>query len=146
VTRWWLIGITLLAGAGLPLQAGINAQLIRWAGHAITSALVSFAVGTACLAVVALASRVPWPAALAGAPAWAWMGGPIGAVFVAAAAVLAPKLGAAFFVGVVVAGQMVASILLDHFGVLGFARHPVSAMRLVGALLLVAGVALIRRF
>jgi transporter family-2 protein len=139
--------VTLAVSAGLPLQAGVNAQLVRFAGHPVLAALVSFMVGTAALSVYALAARLPVsPGRLAEAPFWAWSGGVFGAVFVAAAADLAPRLGAAFFVGVVVAGQMAASLVLDHFGLVGFAHQPVSPLRLLGAGLVVLGVALVRRF
>jgi transporter family-2 protein len=146
MSRALLVALAAVAGAGLPVQAGINAQLVRWAGHAVSSALVSFVVGTVGLAVLAALIRVPWPAALSRAPWWAFSGGIIGAIFVAAAAYLAPRLGAAVFVGVVVAAQMGASLVLDHFGVLGFPKQPVTAVRLLGVLLVVCGVALIRRF
>ncbi|HEX7126824.1 MAG TPA: DMT family transporter [Thermodesulfobacteriota bacterium] len=138
--------VALVAGAGLPLQSGINAQLVRFVGHPVLAALVSFLVGTAALAAYAAAGRLPVsPARLAEAPLWAWTGGLLGAAFVAVAADLAPRLGATFFVGVVVAGQMIASLVLDHFGLVGFPRYPVSPSRLLGAALVVLGVALLRR-
>ncbi|HEY8369334.1 MAG TPA: DMT family transporter [Thermodesulfobacteriota bacterium] len=138
--------VALVAGAGLPLQSGINAQLVRFVGHPVLAALVSFLVGTAALAAYAAASRLPVSLArLAEAPLWAWTGGFIGAAFVAVAAALAPRLGATFFVGVVVAGQMIASLVLDHFGLVGFPRYPLSPARLLGAALVVLGVALLRR-
>jgi transporter family-2 protein len=75
-----------------------------------------------------------------------WAGGLLGAVFVTAAAAFAPRLGAATFISVTIAGQVIVSIMLDHFGALGFAARPVTLPRLLGALLLVAGVLLVRKF
>ena len=145
---WLYLLVCLLAGALMPLQAGINAQLARWVGHPVSASLVSFAVGTLALFAYALATRpqVPTLASVAAAPWWAWVGGLCGAVFVTAAAAFAPRLGAATFISITIAGQVLVSILLDHFGVVGFAARPVTAARLLGALLLVAGVLLVRKF
>jgi bacterial/archaeal transporter family-2 protein len=145
---WLYFLIALIAGALMPLQAGINSQLARWVGHAVVAALVSFAVGTAALFAYAVALREPLPewAVLRQSPWWVWIGGLFGAFFVAAAAAYAPRLGAATFISVTVAGQMFVSLVLDHYGLIGFAGRPATPLRLVGAALLVAGVVLIRRF
>ena len=145
---WLYLLVCLVAGALMPLQAGVNAQLARWVGHPVTASLVSFAVGTLALFVYSLALRpqLPSAAALAAAPWWVWAGGLLGGVFVTAAAAFAPRLGAATFISITIAGQMFVSILLDHFGLVGFASRPATAPRLLGALLLVAGVLMIRKF
>jgi len=145
---WLYLLVCLLAGALMPLQAGVNAQLARWVGHPVTASLVSFAVGTLALFAYSAATRPPLPglAALAAAPWWVWAGGLLGSVFVTAAAAFAPRLGAATFISVTIAGQVLVSILLDHFGSIGFAARPVTPLRLLGALLLIGGVLLVRKF
>jgi len=145
---WLYLLVGLVAGALMPLQAGVNAQLARWVGHPVTASLVSFAVGTLALFAYTAAARPQRPplAALAAAPWWVWVGGILGSVFVTAAAAFAPRLGAATFISITIAGQVLVSILLDHFGVVGFAARPVTAPRLLGALLLIAGVLLVRKF
>lgn len=145
---WLYLLVCLVAGALMPLQAGVNAQLARWVGHPVTASLVSFAVGTLALFAYSAAARPQLPplSSLAAAPWWVWAGGLFGAVFVTAAAAFAPRLGAATFISITIAGQVLVSILLDHFGVVGFAARPVTALRLLGALLLVAGVLLVRKF
>jgi len=145
---WFYLLVCLLAGALMPLQAGVNAQLARWVGHPAVASLVSFAVGTLVLLAYSAALRPQLSAlsALAEAPWWVWVGGLFGGVFVTAAATLAPRLGAATFISVTIAGQVLVSILLDHFGVVGFAERPLTPLRLLGALLLVAGVLLVRKF
>ena len=139
--------LALVIGAVLPLQAGINAQLRGALGHPVTTALVSFLVGTLALAVVCLVLRVPVPtsAALSRSAGWHWTGGLLGAVYIAAAVVLAPRLGATALVALVVTGQLVASLALDHFGWVGYPHRPVDAPRLLGVALLVAGVLLVQR-
>jgi transporter family-2 protein len=145
---WLYLLVCLVAGALMPLQAGVNAQLARWVGHPVTASLVSFAVGTLALLAYSAAARPELPGfgALADAPWWVWAGGLFGAVFVTAAAAFAPRLGAATFISVTIAGQVLVSILLDHFGAVGFAARPVTPLRLLGALLLVGGVLLVRKF
>lgn len=145
---WFYIIVALVAGALMPVQAGVNAQLARWVGHPVVAALVSFAVGTLALFAYSLALRSPVPAwgTIQSAPWWVWIGGLFGAFFVAAAAAYAPKLGAATFVAVTVAGQMIISLLLDQYGLIGFAERQATAPRILGAVLLVVGVVLIRRF
>jgi transporter family-2 protein len=76
---------------------------------------------------------------------WQWSGGLLGAIYIALVVVLAPRLGAGTTIAAVVGGQMVASLMLDHFGWIGFPEHPVSALRLLGAGLVILGVALIQR-
>lgn len=137
--------LALVAGACLPLQVGINNTLRAGVGTPIVAALISFAVGTACLLGYALVMRTPWPAtAMLGAlPSWSWLGGLLGAFYVAVSIMVAPKLGAANLVGITVAAQLVTSLALDHYGVVGFAQHGINLWRILGALLLVAGAILI---
>lgn len=145
---WVYLFISLVAGALMPLQAGVNAQLSRWVGSAPAAALASFAVGALGLFAycAALRTQPPSLAALASAPWWVWVGGLFGAVFVTAAATLAPRLGAATFISLTIAGQMLVSVLLDQFGLVGFAQRTATPLRMLGALLLVLGVLLIRKF
>lgn len=138
--------MALLAGISVPTQAGINAQLGLWTRSPVLAATVSFAVGTLTLILYALATRIPLPSlATAGNhPWWVWIGGALGAFFVTATIILVPKLGATTMVTTVLAGQMVASLLLDHFGGLGYPLHPISLGRIAGVLLVGAGVWLIK--
>ena len=144
---WFYIFLAAVAGFCLPTQAGINAQLNLWSRSAILTATISFAVGTVGLAVYALILRTPWPTAEASRfPWWVWSGGLLGAFLVASTIVLAPRLGAVSMVALIIAGQMLASVCLDHFGWLGYPVHPINGFRMLGVVLLVAGVVLIRMF
>ena len=138
--------VALLIGFVLPLQAGINSQLRLHVGHPLWAALVSFSVGTLALTCLLMLMRVSLPAAgwLGRVPWWQFTGGLLGATFVASAVVLAPRLGAATLVATVVAGQMVGSAVIDHYGIVGYPQHAVSVERAFGMLLVVFGVALIQ--
>jgi bacterial/archaeal transporter family-2 protein len=145
---WPYILLAIAAGFCLPTQAGINAQLNLWSRSAILTATISFAVGTIGLAIYTLILRTPWPtgAGIARHPWWIWSGGLLGAFLVASTVVLAPKLGAASMVSLIVAGQMGCSIILDHFGWIGYPVHPINGFRVLGVIFIIAGVVLIRLF
>jgi len=139
------LALAILIGMLLPLQALINASLGRQTTGAVFASLVSFVVGSSALMAWWLLSRPSFDAAaLARVPWWAWTGGLIGAVYVAAATLLIPRMGAAALICLVVFGQVVGSLLLDHFGVL-HPRQPIDPLRLIGALLVIAGALLVVR-
>jgi transporter family-2 protein len=139
--------LALLAGTMLPVQTGVNLQLRGLLGHPLTAALVSFVVGAVGLAAAAGVMRAPL--ALGGAWArsewWHWCGGLLGAVYIVGTIVLAPRLGAATLIAALVAGQMIMSLVIDQYGWVGFAEHPISPLRLLGAALVVVGVVLVQR-
>ena len=126
------MALALAAGICIPVQAGINAILAKHLASPISSALISFLVGTAALLLVMLLARIPTgvPGALATAPAWVWWGGTLGAFLVAATIYAAPVLGAGTMISVVIASQLVTALVLDHFGWLGFDPTPISWPRL----------------
>jgi transporter family-2 protein len=132
----------------LPLQAGINAELAEWLDSPLRAAFVSFLTGTLLLLVAAALVFRPLPAwgRLGAAPWWVWVGGALGAFYVAAAIVSAPKLGATTLIALVVAGQALASLIVDHYGWVGFESKPISLGRLAGLGLVDAGVVLVRYF
>lgn len=135
--------VAVLIGAILPLQGLVNARLGVHVGGPVVAAFVSFLVGTVMLGLYLLATRTP--IALQGSlklPAWIWAGGVFGAIYVACFTLLLPRIGAAGMVCLAVLGQVTASLLLDQFGILQTPK-PVDWMRLLGALLVLAGVLLV---
>src|SRR3954451_13884422 len=123
----WLYLLFAFAGcAALPFQAGINAQLATWLHSPVRAAIVSFVVGKLVLLVAsALVFRpLPSSARLGDAPWWVWVGGALGAFYVAASILSAPRLGAATVLAFVVAAEALTSLVVDQFGWAGFeARH-----------------------
>jgi transporter family-2 protein len=143
------IVIVLLAGACAPAQAGINSLLLRlWAGNVILAAMISFAIGTLVLLFSVLVLRIPWPDfdRMTQLPWWLWTGGLMGAFLVTASIAAAPILGAATMIGFMVAAQMVTSLFLDHWGLVGYPVHPINIPRVIGAILLVSGVIILKKF
>jgi transporter family-2 protein len=114
----------------------------------LPAVILSSALGVVLLLGAAVAARVPAPSLqkIAGAPWSAWVGGVLGAAYAVAVVLLARQLGAATLTALVVTGQLVCSVLLDHFGLIGFEVHPAAVGRILGCLLLFAGLLLIWRF
>jgi transporter family-2 protein len=139
--------LAVVAGAVLPLQAVINARLAANVGGASWAAAISFLVGAVGLLVVQIVTRAPWPGLdrLAAVPIWTWVGGLLGAVYVVSVIISVPRLGTASVIALVIFGQLVVSLLLDHFGVLVAAPHPINAIRLIGASLLFGGALMVLR-
>lgn len=134
------------AGISLVVQQALNANLRTALNSAAWSGFMSYFLGVLCMAALALLMRDPVPSAATAAriPWFAWSGGVFGAIFIGLGIFLVPRLGAATFFALLIAGQMLGSVAFDHFGALGVPVHPVSAVRIAGAALLVAGVVLIR--
>jgi transporter family-2 protein len=147
-SRILFVLMALVLGAFLPIQAAINTRLAKFVSSPVMAAFISFAVGTVALLAYLLGTRqfrmsgwgtgpVPW---------WIWIGGLLGTFYVVGIVVLVPRLGVALAFSLIVAGQMAAALIFDHFGWLGLTVREISWGRLAGAVLLVAGVFLIRKF
>ena len=145
---WLSFAIALLAGALITVQTGSNARLKEAFGAALPAVIVSSSLGIVLLIGVTLVGRIPWPAAsaVAAAPWWGWLGGLLGAIYAVVTVLLARELGAATLTALVVTGQLVCSVVLDHFGWVGFTAHAAGVGRIVGCLLMIAGFFLIARF
>ena len=138
---------TALVGASLAVQIGLNATMRQYVGSPIAAALMNFLVGTFVLFLIVVLSRgsLPVLAQAASAPWWAWGAGLLGAVFIAASTAFGPLIGGATFLALLVAGQMIAAIAIDHYGLLSFPVRPLDGWRIAGALLVVTGVFLLAR-
>ncbi|MEH3118263.1 MAG: DMT family transporter [Methylorubrum populi] len=148
MTQIGLYGAAALAGTAFVVQQAINAGLKGALGSGLWAGFVNFAVGGLAIGLLALALREPLPSldAAARAPWYAWTGGLLGALYVVGTIFLIPRLGAAAVVALLIVGQMLMSLALDHFGGLGVPVHEASLPRLGGALLLIVGVVLICAF
>jgi transporter family-2 protein len=142
---WILVLLALIAGVAVPIQFAANTRMGQAAGGPVTGATISLFIGTAVLLVVVVgillvgrgesptvpsAIEVPW---------WAWAGGFLGAFYVSMSIILTPRLGAAPTIGFIIGGQMIASIILDHFGWLNLPTSPATLPKLGGAALVIIG-------
>ena len=136
----------VLAGGATALQAPTNAKMATAVGSSVNAAFVSFAVGTAALGLLAVALNTrPDLTAAKSLPWYAWVGGLCGVVFVIAATWGVPRLGVATTITLMVAGQLIISLILDHVGAFGVPKAPINLSRLAGVALVIGGVILVRR-
>ena len=138
----------LLAGAFTNVATGMNTTLGKsFVEHRLLAALAIQVAGTIALFVTALVgggfSARPSTEALAGMPWWAWLGGAVQALTVFSVLVAAGTAGAALFSALTVTGGTIAALVLDHYGLLGFAQHDASILRIGGCALLVAGTVMV---
>ena len=142
----WIV-VAFLAGAFLPLQGGFNALLGKEAKNSMYASMFSFIIGTILIAlyVFTTGQTVAWEGVRA-APWYAWLGGLFGAYCLTAIILAFPNLGPGLTFGLLVAGQMIMSVALEHFNLLVAEPHPISLLRVLGILLVVGGVFMVRVF
>lgn len=146
--NYFFILLAITVGMAGTAQAAINNKLNDYLLNAVVVALVSFIVGGVALFAYVLISggqlsaiwtskNVPW---------YAWTGGVLGAYFVACTVLLIPRLGVALTFSLIVAGQMVLTLIIDHYALFGVPQRPATLARIGGVACIVLGVVLIRRF
>jgi transporter family-2 protein len=128
------------------MQQAVNSDLRVVLGSAAWAGFISYLGGTLCMLALAIAvgDGVPSGVAVVRTNLWAWSGGFFGAIYIAVSIFLLPRLGTATFIALLVTGQMLSSVVFDHYGLFGVVQHPVNPFRLLGAVFLVGGVILIR--
>ena len=146
--NYFFIFLAILAGIAMPTQATVNGKLAGYVESPIAAAFISFAVGTIALLVYMILTGVPLNslASAKDAPLVTWTGGFLGAFFVSVMASAVPRIGVALAFSLAIGGQMLVTLLIDHFGWLGAPEKPINLYRVGGAALITIGVVLIRKF
>jgi bacterial/archaeal transporter family-2 protein len=142
-----LATLGIVAGATLGTQAAINAMVSRAFGSPVIAAAISFGTGALFLFVMALAlARLQGaPSGWRDLPAWAFVsGGALGVVYLTTVIFLTPRIGAAATMGFVIAGQLLAGVVIDSFGFFGLPPIMLTPPRLLGAGLLLGGALILR--
>lgn len=134
------------AGSCIALQASANGKLRQNIDSPLFTSFFSICgtILTATIAMLIVRPPIPATAAIRETPWWNWIGGPLGAMIVLAGATLTRELGAAVFIALVVGGQLLCSLFLDHYALMGLNEQPITPGRVLGALLVVAGVLCIK--
>ncbi|MFH6982198.1 DMT family transporter [Marinoscillum sp. 108] len=142
----WVI-MAFISGAFLPIQAGLNTKLGKAGESPVHASTISFVVGTVALLLYILFTQqsVSWEG-IKSAPGYVWIGGVLGAFYVTVIILAFPQLGPGLTFGLVVAGQLIISALLEHFNVLVAQQQSISPMRVLGIVLVVVGVVIVRKF
>lgn len=133
--------LSLLAGFAVPLQAGTNARLGSLLGHPLWATGISLLVSLLALGVLLLFIKVPRPNLLAATqgPWWIWLGGLAGVLYITVALLMAPRLGALNFIMAVIIGQLLISLIIDYFGLVGLPQKDISLQKLFGVLVVIGG-------
>lgn len=130
------------AGLGITLQTTLNAQLAKGiGGDPVAAALFSLTVGAVCVGVYSLVRGeiIPSLIAISTQPWWSLLGGILGSCALLSYVVLAPRIGLSALLGLAIAGQILSSLMIDHFGLLGATERPVSLIKLVGTIVMLVG-------
>lgn len=144
--------VIAMSGFLIAIQAGCNATLEKSLQNPVLSAFLSFCAGTALLFfalaiyIAIVGGRMPRAAQWAAVPWWGWVGGTLGALYILCMVLTAEKVGAGVFLGITITATILASLVMDHYGLLGFQRHPAGPGRIIGGLLMIAGMLLIGKF
>ncbi|GAB6887934.1 DMT family transporter [Desulfothermus okinawensis JCM 13304] len=146
--KLFIMILVLISGIFATTQAGINYILSEYLKSNLLAALISFVVGSIGLFIFIFAFKL-YPSdtiSFGNVPWWAYLGGLLGAFLVTVTIFAVPKLGATTMFALFIAGQMIASIFYDHFGILGYPKHPVSFIRIIGVVFIAVGVGLVKYF
>ncbi|NBF13828.1 EamA-like transporter family protein [Pseudomonas sp. Fl4BN2] len=135
------IALSLLAGVAVPLQAASNARLGVTLGHPLWATVISLLVSSVAIALVMLIVKVPRPhlGALLNGPWWIWLGGLAGVFYITVALISVPRLGALNFIMAVVLGQLIISLVIDYFGLLGLPKNTPGLQKILGVSVVLAG-------
>ncbi len=138
--------LVVLAGMSVALQQVLNADLRTALSSPWWAGLISYLGGTLVFLAILIGTGGPWPTSSSiERTSWlSWTGGLFGATFIGISAVMVPRLGAATTLALIVAGQMLGSLIFDQVGLMSVPEHPLTPLRLVGAACVVGGVVLVR--
>ncbi|MEO8404574.1 MAG: DMT family transporter [Chitinophagaceae bacterium] len=141
----WIV-MALIAGVFLPIQGGLNSRMGKEIASPVHAAFISFIVGAAGLFIYILLTRQHVElSSLKKAPLYLWSGGLLGAFYVTVIVLAFPRIGPALTFGLVVAGQMITSLILGHFNILVDQPNPINAWKVFGVLLIIIGVVILRK-
>lgn len=147
----WMTGLATIlalgAGCAMALQPAANSKLSTQCGHPLQASIISFTTGLLALIAVGMLLRIGIPTTtnLRTLPAWAWGGGLLGTYMVTVSLTIAPALGATRWIALVLTGQIILSLFLDHFGLFGYSQHGFTWQRLIGLVCLATGVVIVMR-
>jgi bacterial/archaeal transporter family-2 protein len=146
MTQYIYFIVPILVGIGIGVQSGANTQLSFYLKSPLQAALISFATGTLFLVLVNLlrGDIIPDWGQAAKTRWWMWSGGMLGTFFITSVILIAPKIGPARLFGIIIASQLIFSIIVDHFGLLGFNVQPINLKKIIGVVLLITGAILIQ--
>ena len=140
------ISIAFITGSLIPLQLVFNAQLGSITQSPYSAGLIVLIAGLLTMSLIVVVMRPPVPSitALAAAPPNVYLGGVIAAVYIVAIIMVSPKLGVGLPTGLILFGQLVMALALDHVGAFGNPQISINAWRVGGVLMMLGGIVAIK--
>ena len=141
------LALALITGALIPIQAATNAAFSKSIGNPLITGLMVFIIGLVGMILFVLISRTPFPMRqqLTSAPLYGYLGGLIVATYVVMITILVPRIGVGAAIGLIVTGQIICAVIIDHFGLFNVAVRTISITRLAGIFLMIAGIYLVMK-
>ena len=141
------LALALITGALIPIQAATNAAFSKSIGNPLITGLMVFIIGLVGMILFVLISRTPFPTRqqLTSAPLYGYLGGLIVATYVVMITILVPRIGVGAAIGLIVTGQIICAVIIDHFGLFNVAVRTISITRLAGIFLMIAGIYLVMK-
>jgi len=149
---WFLYAFAFFAGITNTVMAGSNSTLGKKLHQPLIAAVVIYGVGLAAVILTAIVgalfnrAAIPPVSLIKDVPWWGWIGGALGSVYILANITVPEKIGASSFTGMTVTAAIITSIVMDHFGLVGFKQHPAGIARIIGACLMFVGLFLVAKF
>jgi transporter family-2 protein len=139
--------LALITGALIPIQAATNASFSKSIGNPYITGLMVFIFGLVGMIIFILVSGTSFPLRqqLISAPLYSYLGGIIVATYVVMITILVPKIGVGTAIGLIVTGQIICAVVIDHFGLFHIAVRSISLIRLAGIILMVSGIYLVMK-
>ena len=141
------LSLALITGALIPIQAATNAAFSKSIGNPLVTGLMVFIVGLVVMILIILISGTTFPTRqqIMSTSLYSYLGGIIVATYVVMITILTPRLGVGTAIGLIVTGQIICAVTIDHFGLFNVAVHSISITRLAGVLLMIAGIYLVMK-
>ncbi|WP_299826540.1 DMT family transporter [uncultured Pontibacter sp.] len=143
----WILLLPILAGVAVAIQTALNGQLRVLVNSPLIAALLSFMIGTLALVLLVIFTKQQMPGLshLSGTDWYKFVGGLLGAFFIVVMIVSVQRMSVANLLALVVAGQLITALILDHFGLLGAKQSSITLTRALGAIALIIGTYLINK-
>lgn len=136
---WTLLAFSI--GCFIPFQGIITSNLAQKIQHPFGAAFINFLGGALLFAIAISFSPVAFPSfkKFSTIPWYLFTGGIVGSIFIFGAVFALPKIGASIFFGQIVLGQLLMTLIVDHYGILGLPVHKIDSVRVIGISLLISG-------
>ncbi|MEP1743416.1 MAG: DMT family transporter [Kangiellaceae bacterium] len=139
--------LSIIAGALIAIQAGINSQLGVILKNSLLATVIAFMVSAliSLIGLLAISKNLPTNEVIRSVPLHFWFGGAISAFGVGLFYFLIPKMGVGSMMSLALTGQLITAVLISHFGWFGLPESTLSLSKCLGVFAMISGILLINR-